>query len=273
MSECEFNAYQKGEALRNTTDHRQNGEHTTSVGFCFFTENPDDAIHWLRGIVNDDVCCTFECPDNKVRKSSGIYCDHEKSDDSWGALFEDMLAAMAGEEMPNVVKIERTEYCCTRYSNKDFRLVDYKYSKSLLREKRFSAMWERQRSELTEGMLLQGITTEKNMGRAMFLISKALGETPLQGKTSVKLTRQGISVITLPDGRVILPNQRVEVHADGVVLIDGKLLTYGFPRCTRFCTGTGVGDNHWYLCLQDGSDLEVPEALWKKYNDVLRNRY
>lgn len=268
MSEREFNAYQNGETLRNETDWRKNGKHTASVGFCFFTDDPDDAIHWLRGIVTDDVCVTFDVPNDKVVKSSGIYCDNEKSDNSLGALFEDMLAAFAGEEMPNVVKMERTEYCCTEYSNRDFRLVGYKYSSRLMYCKRLNAEWERKPEELPEGILLQGTTTEMNFFRAAYLIGRALEKTPLRG--SISATTEPCHII-LPDGRYITPYKRVEVHSDGIVLVDGKLIAPGFPKGTRISTGTSHGDCHWYLCLRDGSDLEVPEELWKKYEDVLRN--
>lgn len=273
MSEREFNDYQNGETMRNTTDHRKNGEHTKSVGFCFFTEDPNDAIHWLSGIVTDDVCVTFDVPDDKVTKSSGIYRDHEKSDDSWGALFEDMLAAMSGEEMPNVVKIERTEYCCTEYSDKDFLLLDYKYSERLLRHKRCNAEWERKPEELPEGVLLHGTTTEENILWASHKIGKALEKTPLcRGRITSEISDYGVfgSHITLPDGRIITPYQRVEVHSDGIVLIDGKLLAAGFPSL-GFNTGTGDGDLCYYLQLRDGLRLEVTEALWKKYDEALRN--
>lgn len=52
MSEREFERYQNGEVLENNIDHRKSGEHTNSVGFCFFPEEPDDAIRWLSGIAN-----------------------------------------------------------------------------------------------------------------------------------------------------------------------------------------------------------------------------
>ena len=273
MSEREFDDYQNGETLRNTTDHRKNGEHTQSVGFCFFTENPDDAIHWLSGIVTDDVCVTFDVPDDKVIKSSGIYCDHEKSDNSWGALFEDMLAAMFGDEMPNVVKIERTEYCCTEYSDKDFRLLDYKYSERLLRHKQCNAEWKRPQEELPDGVLVQGVITEKNISWVSYKIGEALNKTPLCcGKITAEMGDYGGfgSHITLPDGRIITPYQRVEVHTDGIVLIDGSLLADGFPSL-GFNYGTGDGNLCCYLQLRDGLRLEVPEVLWKKYDEALRN--
>lgn len=273
MSEREFNDYQDGETLRNTTDHRKNGAHTTSVGFCFFTEEPDEAIHWLSGIVTDDVCVTFDVPDDKVVKSSGIYCDHEKSDNSWGALFEDVFAAIRGEEMPNAVMIERAEYCCTEYSDKDFRLVEYKYSEKLLRYKQCNAEWERPQEELPDGVLVQGVTTEKNIMWASHKIGEALNKTPLcRGKITVEMCDYGGfgSHITLPDGRIITPYQRVEVHSDGIVLINGELLSDGFPGL-GFENGNGDGSLCYYLQLRDGLQLEVPESLWKKYEEALRN--
>lgn len=271
MSEREFVAYQKGETLRNETDHRANGEDTTSVGFCFFPEDPDDAVHWLSGIVNPDVCCTFDVPDDRVKKTSGVYCDHEKSDNSWGALFEDYLAAMAGEELPHTVKMERTEYCCTEYSKKDFRLVGYKYSGRLEYCKQCDAEWERKTEDLPDGILLQGTTTDRNMVRAYRLIGQAVEKTPLShGSVSLNVDYQGDpGTITLPDGRKVNPCQRVEVHADGTILIDGRLLTPGFPSLS--CSTGTSGEMHWCLGLDGGSKLEVPFDLWKKYDDALRN--
>lgn len=84
MSGEEFEKYQRGEVLKNKTDHRKNGEHTDSVGFCFFPEDPKDAHHWLSGIVTDEVCATFEVPDDMVQVSRGTYCDDTKSDSSMG---------------------------------------------------------------------------------------------------------------------------------------------------------------------------------------------
>lgn len=260
-----------GEVLTNNTNHRrEKGRKTTSIGFCFFPEDPDKAINWLCGIVDDDVCATFDVPDKLLRQSKGTYCDDDESDNSLGACLADIFSAMMGGEMENCKTVERVEYCCKKYSIKDFRLIDYKYSERLLRHKQCNAEWERNPEELPEGVLLQGTTTEKNILWASHKIGIALEKTPLcHGSISADMGCYGTK-ITLPDGRVITPYQRVEVHDDGIVLIDGRLLTDGFPAL-GFDTGTGNGEPCYYLQLRDGLRLEVPETLWKKYQEALRN--
>lgn len=43
-SKKEFEAYQRGDMLINNTDHRvKRGNATSSVGFCFFVEDPEEA--------------------------------------------------------------------------------------------------------------------------------------------------------------------------------------------------------------------------------------
>lgn len=78
MSKREYDALMTGEVLRNETDHGAMGQKTDSVGFCFFPEPPDEAIHWLSFIVDADLCVTMEIPDAMVRKSQGRYRDVEK---------------------------------------------------------------------------------------------------------------------------------------------------------------------------------------------------
>lgn len=131
MSEREFDSYMNGETLRNDTCHRWYGAHTNSVGFCFFPEEPEDAIRWLSGIVDYEVCVTFEVPESLVRKSTASYCDNDASDNSEEALFEDLISAMLGCGMPNAVTMEKEEYCCTEYNNKTFLMLDYKYNEKL----------------------------------------------------------------------------------------------------------------------------------------------
>jgi hypothetical protein len=231
MSEREFDRYQRGELLKNDTDHRKNGKHTDSVGFCFFPEEPDDAIRWLSGIVTDDVCATFDVPDHLVTKSRGTYCDPDNSDNSLGASLADIFSAMMGEEKENTVTMEKVEYCCTEYDRETFRLVSYKYSERLQTERDRLAEWKRTEEELPEGVLLQGVMTSYNCMAVYSMIAKALKNTPLQGSVSSEIGIYGTK-ITLPDGRYVYPGDRVEVHRDGVVLINGSLRADGFPRLT-----------------------------------------
>lgn len=103
MSDHEYNKLVLGERLINRHDHaRERGQLTTSVGFCFFPEEPADAIHWLSGCVNCDVCVTLDIPDHLLTKSVGTYRD-PKSD-----LFS--------YRQP---KVKRTEYCLQEYCLSD----------------------------------------------------------------------------------------------------------------------------------------------------------
>lgn len=270
MSEREFERYQNGEVLENNTDHRKNGEHTDSVGFCFFPEEPDDAIRWLSGIVTDDVCATFDVPGHLVRESCGTYCDPDASDNSLGAMLEDLFSAIMGDEMGNTVRMEKVEHCCTEYSNETFRLLGYKYSEEIITLHRVKAEWERPEEELPEGVLLQG-TASGLYGAVIFdLLRQALKKTPLcRGNISLDRGSTLYWYITLPDGRIISEGDAVEVHDDGIVLINGKLYTKGFPRLS-FNTDCSLGDAHWRLRGNEGCSLEVPESLYRKYEAAMR---
>lgn len=101
-SKEEFEAYQRGEVLVNETNHSlHRGYASTSIGFCFFVEDPDEAIHILSGIVDLDYCIKVEVDESFVAKSTGRY----------------------GNRQLNAVEI-RQEYCTTKYDNKRFRLIE-----------------------------------------------------------------------------------------------------------------------------------------------------
>ena len=107
-SKKEFEAYQRGELLVNVTDHSvKRGSASTSVGFCFFKEDPEEAKHWLSGIVDFDVCITVELKSTDVFKSKGRYLSPDRR-----------------------FPIYRREYCTTSYDNSRFKLISYnsKYS-------------------------------------------------------------------------------------------------------------------------------------------------
>ena len=98
MSNKEYQRLLAGETLTNTMIHADNGRKSSSVGFCFFTESPEDAIHWLSFIVNTDWCITFDIPELLLTKSRARYRDPEK--DRWDAP----------------ATIYRTEWCLKEYS-------------------------------------------------------------------------------------------------------------------------------------------------------------
>lgn len=100
-SQEEFDSYMRGEQLVNNKDHSKiRGTASTSVGFCWFTEDPDIAKHRLSGIVDFDVCITVETDAANVKESKGRY------------------------RVNNVRGVYLIEYCCTSYDNKRFRLVE-----------------------------------------------------------------------------------------------------------------------------------------------------
>ena len=100
MSDIEYESLLTGTTLTNTTYHSPNGRRTTSVGFCFFTEEPDKAIHWLSTIVCADWCVTFDIPDQMLTKSRARYRDPER--DNW--------------PLDKPATIWRTEWCLQQYS-------------------------------------------------------------------------------------------------------------------------------------------------------------
>lgn len=106
MSDAEYECLKAGESLTNGIIHGNHGQATASVGFCFFTENPDEAIHWLSGCCDPEWCVTMEFPDGYLKESEATYRDHEKDD----------LFAPIGPGHHKTIK--RKEYCCTRYDNK-----------------------------------------------------------------------------------------------------------------------------------------------------------
>lgn len=106
MSDKEYQRLLAGETLTNTTVHAANGRKSLSVGFCFFTEPPEEAIHWLSFNVDTDWCITFDIPEQLLTKSMAHYRDPEK--DRWGAP----------------ASIWRTEWCLQKYSIHTVHIVN-----------------------------------------------------------------------------------------------------------------------------------------------------
>jgi hypothetical protein len=97
MSQAEYNLFCSGEEVRNNSRHI--GYRTTSIGFCFFVENPEEAIHWLSGCCDPEQCVTLEIDEKLLQKTTGHYRN------------------------PKGGTIDRTEYCCTSYSLRTARLL------------------------------------------------------------------------------------------------------------------------------------------------------
>ncbi len=112
MSEAEYDCLISGAKLMNATDHSKSGHKTDSVGFCFFPDDPDEAIHWLSGCTYPDKCVTMEIPDSMLRESCGIYRDPKRDDLKSGPV--------VGGNRPTMRK---REYCLTAYSINDVRIL------------------------------------------------------------------------------------------------------------------------------------------------------
>lgn len=110
MSRKELTALMSGKKLVNRRDHKKEGLRTTSVGFCFFTEDPDEAVHWLSGIVCLECCVTMEVDDGYLVESYGVYVDISKDDPS--------------KPLDQIPSIKRREYCRSRYSIDDVKILN-----------------------------------------------------------------------------------------------------------------------------------------------------
>lgn len=124
MSKVEFEKYKHNFTLQNNTKH--DGK-TNSVGFCFldieeFT--PEEAMHFLSGIVTFDVCAVFET-EEKLHKTYGIYAKPIKST---GNLMEDLLNVLGGF----TDRFTANEYCITEYNKETMKLL--KYSKEIWKQ-------------------------------------------------------------------------------------------------------------------------------------------
>lgn len=111
MSDLEYRLIMRGDTLTNTTVHKNLGRRSTSVGFCFFTEPPEEAIHWLSFNVSTDWCVTFDIPDQLLTKSRARYRDPEK--DSNRELFAEPASKW------------RTEWCLQEYSLADVKVIGF----------------------------------------------------------------------------------------------------------------------------------------------------
>ena len=113
MSEAEYQSLVKGKMLYNNTNHcKSKGQRSSSVGFCFFIENPDEAVHRLSGIVDLDWCVTMEVDEGFLIQSYGWYVDEGKWDKS--------RVLRLGDSVP---AIRRREYCRCRYSLVDVQIL------------------------------------------------------------------------------------------------------------------------------------------------------
>ena len=108
MSAREYQKLMAGEVLQNRDKHK--GYKSTSVGFCFFTEPPSDAIHWLGGNVDADYCVTMDIPKERLTQSVGRYRDPSKHDP--------MSSYISSSQM-----MVKREWCCKKYSTRTVKVL------------------------------------------------------------------------------------------------------------------------------------------------------
>lgn len=111
MSQREYGSLMAGGTLCNTTDHGKRGKQTDSVGFCFFPEAPEEAIHWLSYIVDTDVCVTFDIADHLLTKRRARYRDPER----------DKNVSLSAPP----ATCWRTEYSLTEYSLRTAKVLSH----------------------------------------------------------------------------------------------------------------------------------------------------
>lgn len=117
MSKEEFEKYNKNLTLKNNKKH--DGK-TNSIGFCFLNMEeymPEEAMHFLSGIVTFDVCAVFET-EEKLHKTYGIYAKPIKSTEN---SIEDLMNLLGGFNE----RFTANEYCITEYDNKKMKLIKY----------------------------------------------------------------------------------------------------------------------------------------------------
>ena len=120
MSKKEFNKLKKGEELYNETVHIGK---TNSIGFCFLRLDeyePEDAIHFLSGIVNAEICVKIKTK-HKLKKCYGIYAKPlNKLSKIDKDFFFDLLIGL-----PKIERMKVNEYTCKNYSLNDVEILSY----------------------------------------------------------------------------------------------------------------------------------------------------
>jgi hypothetical protein len=120
MSADEFEKYKNGNKLINYKFH--NGK-TNSVGFCFVScedFSPEEAMHFLSGVVNFDICAIFEVDKKLLHKTYGIYAEPLKKFEENFSI-EELINTLQGNG--KTIKID--EYCTTFYNKSAFKLIKY----------------------------------------------------------------------------------------------------------------------------------------------------
>lgn len=117
MSKAEFEKYRNSKELTNNKRHEGR---TNSIGFCFLNieeYSPEEAMHFLSGIVTFDICAIFETSEI-LNKTYGEYAKPIKST---GDFMVDYIRLLCGFNE----RFTANEYCITEYNNKKFKLLKF----------------------------------------------------------------------------------------------------------------------------------------------------
>ena len=129
-SQAEFIKYMHGEVLTNTTVHNNR---TNSIGFCFTTEAPHQAIHYLCGCVDTEVCMGLIFPDDYLTPAKGIYAAPAPAPVPHGSATvpcdssqvpSQGIQTLASIDPTSIPRIEKDEYCTTSYSSRVSKLIE-----------------------------------------------------------------------------------------------------------------------------------------------------
>ncbi len=157
MSNKEFQKFKCSNKLKNDKIHQGK---TNSIGFCFLNlddYSPEEAMHFLSGIVSFDVCAVFETK-KQLNKKEASYA---KPIDTTGNILTDIINLMNGWNE----EFKVTEYCCTEYDNKTFKLL--KYSTNIWQqwkplEKQLKLKWEENNNEIQTIKRIKGKNGKRN---------------------------------------------------------------------------------------------------------------
>ena len=119
MSLQEFFRFIDGDILKNTTQHFMYNN-TSSRGFCFLNlaeYKPEEAYHFLFGLIDSQICAVFETDVKNVRQTWGKY---HKPTKNYNDILNIPISLLLGGN-----SFLATEYCTIEYSNKNFKLLKY----------------------------------------------------------------------------------------------------------------------------------------------------
>ncbi len=161
MSIAELEKFRAGELLENTTDfHAEHKQRTDAVGFCFLDYDQYDeqeALHFLSGIVNQEICAVFEVDDIVAKK--GL----KKGEGTFAAPMSSITEFFSSMQV--------TEYSTKRYSNQNMELL------------KFADNFEDNYDEETFDRIFEWKTPEEPVKRKIAVVDKSRKPRPVKENT------------------------------------------------------------------------------------------